>query len=144
MSLLTLHHRYSRYIVTHVTILGPHLLSNHDMYVVPRAVDESRVPVSRPWASSPGLEKVMLDTRKLDFFYLQSSANTLWIHCMWWNLILHAEKRPARNIFIPIRYQKCTWERYCFSNSDRYSWFRVDFHVCTQSELACALWLYES
>ena len=35
MPLLTLHHRYSRYIVTHVTILGPHLLSNHDMYVVP-------------------------------------------------------------------------------------------------------------
>ena len=29
-----------------------------------RAVDESRVPVSRPKASSPGRKKLMLDTRK--------------------------------------------------------------------------------
>ena len=33
-------------------------------YPIDKAVGESRVPVSRPKASSPGCKKLMLDTRK--------------------------------------------------------------------------------
>ena len=35
-----------------------------------KAVGESRVPVSRPKASSPGLKKLMLDNRKYKIFAL--------------------------------------------------------------------------
>ena len=35
-----------------------------------KAVGESRVPVSRPKASSPGRKKLMLDTRKYKIFAL--------------------------------------------------------------------------
>ena len=38
--------------------------------VITKAVGESRVPVSRPKASSPGRKKLMLDTRKYKIFAL--------------------------------------------------------------------------
>ena len=37
---------------------------------ITKAVGESRVPVSRPKASSPGRKKLMLDTRKYKIFAL--------------------------------------------------------------------------
>ena len=42
------------------------------LYVAPasKAVGESRVPVSRPKASSPGRKKLLLDTRKYKIFAL--------------------------------------------------------------------------
>ena len=40
------------------------------MWELSKAVGESRVPVSRPKASSPGRKKFMLDTRKYKIFAL--------------------------------------------------------------------------
>ena len=47
-------------------------------YHTPKAVGESRVPVSRPKASSPGRKKLMLDTRKyknLCIIYVKTRAS---------------------------------------------------------------------
>ena len=41
-----------------------------DLLETSKAVGESRVPVSRPKASSPGRKKLMLDTRKYKIFAL--------------------------------------------------------------------------
>ena len=40
---------------------------------------------------------------------------------------------------VPIRYTKCTWERYCFSNSDLYSPFR--FTLTFTYVRNCAKWV---
>ena len=49
-----------------------HAINRHAQYAVvnAKAVGESRVPVSRPKASSPGCKKLMLDTRKYKIFAL--------------------------------------------------------------------------
>ena len=62
---------YEMYLILpKLAIFTPMLSSTQNVLTITKAVGESRVPVSRPKASSPGRKKLMLDTWKYKIFAL--------------------------------------------------------------------------